>query len=409
MEVNTERVIIVGGGCSGLALAQGLKKAGIPVTVLEKTSQESMLTGRDWNMATHWGLPDLAELIPLQMYTRLPSATVDPHTPIRERDELRFLQGNSGELLLAVPVQNLHRLRRSKLRELLAEGHDVRYGCSLSRVDFSDDGQHVTVFDNAQGMALECRMLVGADGASSFVRNQLLPHEATLQERIPYRSTFLQANYTAEQARFLRSFHSLNIGAVHPIGRFDFCGMQNVPDPDRPETWTFFFNITWPLSLETQEGMDASPEASLLIVKDLAKDFYEPWRSGIGWVNPDAADTWNVWAFTMGIWDPRTPGHQWDNKDGRITLVGDAAHTMTVQRAQGLNHALRSARELRDAIKQSGDGEVSRKEAIDVHESSMQARAGAEVELSKANTEMLHDWEKFKESPLYRHNMRRAN
>lgn len=399
-----ERVIIVGGGCSGLALAQGLKKVGIPVTVLEKAGQESKTTGRDWNMATHWSLPDLAELLPPEMFARLPSATVDPHTPIHELDELLFLQGDTGEPLLSMPIQNLHRLRRSKLRALLGEGIDVRYGCNPTGVQFSNNGRHVEVIDDG-GVNTTGRLLVGADGASSFVRSRLMSREATLQERLPYRSAFLQAKYTADQARFLRSFHPLNIGAVHPAGKVGFWGMHAVPNPERPETWTFFFNLTWPLKTEVE---DSTPRDNLLHMKKLAKDFCEPWRSGLCWVDANVEETWNVWAFTMGVWDPRTPEHLWDNRDGRVTLVGDAAHTMTVQRAQGLNHALRSARELWDAIKRFWDGEVPRKEALDGYANEMKARAGAEVELSKANTEMLHDWERFKESPLYRHNMRQA-
>lgn len=407
MTHDAERVLIVGGGCSGLALAQGLKQVGISVTVFEKTSRESMANVRDWNIATHWSLPDLAELLPSAMYARLPSATVDPYTPIREHDEVRFLQGDTGESLLAMPVQNLHRLRRSKLRELLVDGLDIRYGCSLLDIKFSEDRRHVSVI---QGDAIVAtgRILVGADGASSFVRSKVLPHAATLQDRLPYRSAFLQAKYTAEQARFLRSFHSLNIGAVHPAGKVGFWGMHDVPDPERAESWTMFFNLTCPLAPSELSNHDSTPRANLQRMKELAKDFCEPWRSGLEWVNLDARDTWNVWAFTMGIWDPRTPEHQWDNQEGRITLVGDAAHTMTVQRAQGLNHALRSARELRDAIKRFWDGDEERQDAIDAYEARMRVRAGAEVEMSKANTEMLHKWEDFKESPLYRHNMRAA-
>jgi len=46
------RVLIIGAECTGLALGQGLKKAGIPVTVSERRDEDDILHGRDWNIGT---------------------------------------------------------------------------------------------------------------------------------------------------------------------------------------------------------------------------------------------------------------------------------------------------------------------------------------------------------------------
>jgi hypothetical protein len=35
------------------------------------------------------------------------------------------------------------------------------------------------------------------------------------------------------------------------------------------------------------------------------------------------------WYFHLAVWDPSLSEHNWDNKNGRVTLAGDAEHPMT--------------------------------------------------------------------------------
>ncbi|KAK5047620.1 hypothetical protein LTR16_011103, partial [Cryomyces antarcticus] len=138
------------------------------------------------------------------------------------------------------------------------------------------------------------------------------------------------------------------------------------------------------------------------------------------------------------------------------TLAGDAAHAMTYQRGQGLNHSLTDAGELCKAIRTfvaaSADVEGAsapssffslarpilsssssssssssppsaasapsapaslvapsparqplrspQRDAIAAYEAGMVARGGEEVRLSIANTTMLHDWARVMTSPV---------
>lgn len=66
-EVN--KVLIIGAGVTGLALAQGLKKAGIPCVIYEKN--ESLDTRRNWGFAVHWGLEALEKLLPKELFEQL--------------------------------------------------------------------------------------------------------------------------------------------------------------------------------------------------------------------------------------------------------------------------------------------------------------------------------------------------
>ncbi|KUJ11661.1 FAD/NAD(P)-binding domain-containing protein [Mollisia scopiformis] len=388
-------VIIIGSGCTGLAIAHGLRKAGIPVVVCEKNAAVFSPGERDWNMGLHWGVPILKSLIPDYAAAQLQSVQVDPNTPTKPVDSLAFLNGQTGEVMVAPEIPNFHRLRRSKLRALLAKDLDIRWNKRLKNLVFEDDNSSViAVFED--GEHITGRLIIGADGARSTVRKLLLGPEIAPSTRLPYSATFVQAKYTHEQALFLRSFHPLYIAAPHPDGYFAFFGLQDAPDADKPEGWTFFFYISWNASLEQQttERVTFGNKERLAQVKRKSKGYCEPWKSAFEWVPEDQP----AWYFDLTVWDPSLPDHQWDTRNGRVTLAGDAAHPMTYQRGQGLNHSITDAGKLVEAI----TTEAKLATAIEKYEAEMKTRAGEEVKLSVLNTTMLHDWAKVMESPVFK-------
>lgn len=138
--------------------------------------------------------------------------------------------------------------------------------------------------------------------------------------------------------------------------------------------------------------------------KQLAADFCEPWRSALEWTADDAP----AWYLGLTDWDPGAEGHGWDGHGGRVTLVGDACHPMTYQRGQGLNHSVTDAGKLRDALVKIREG-TDRAEAMQEFEAEMVKRGGTEVRDGTANTGLLHDWERIKESPLFRKGMQKTD
>ncbi|KAL5001015.1 hypothetical protein BDV10DRAFT_192501 [Aspergillus recurvatus] len=387
-------VLIVGAGSTGLALAQGLKKAGIPCIVVEKTAGIHAQP-RDWNMGLHWGAESLQSLMPEAMWTRIQSIQVDPSTPTAESDCIKFLNGATGEVMMAIPARKFYRLRRRKLRSLLAEGLDIRWDHKIAAIDYSGDGKHATAYFDGQA-SITASLIVGADGARSTVRNLLLGPQNGRIRTMPYCATWVQARYTAEQARFLRTFHPLYIAAINPAGLFSFFGLHDASDPD-PSTWTFFFYISWHSPLEEQEATkDWSNAQRLAQAKQFAQLFTDPWKSAFEWLPDDQG----VWYMSLTDFDPGLDEHRWDNHDGRVTLAGDAAHAMTYQRGQGLNHSVTDAGKLATAIGEFVSGSKRRGDAIAEYEQEMIERAGGEVRMSTTNTEMVHNWEKVLESPV---------
>lgn len=294
--------------------------------VFEKNAAVFSPGERDWNMGLHWGVPILRSLIPESANAQLQSVQVDPNTPTKPIDTLAFLNGHTGELMTAPEIPNFHRLRRSKLRALLSKDLDIRWNKLLKNIVFEHDGASVTaVFED--GQHITGRLVIGADGARSTVRTILLEPKLAEPTRLPYSATFVQAKFTREQALFLRSFHPLYIAAPHPDGYFAFFGLQDAPDVDKPEGWTFFFYISWKSSIKQQDaerGRFGNKER-LAQVKEKSKVYTEPWKSAFEWVHEDQA----AWYFDLSVWVPNLPEHKWDTRNGRVTLAGDAAHPMT--------------------------------------------------------------------------------
>jgi 2-polyprenyl-6-methoxyphenol hydroxylase-like FAD-dependent oxidoreductase len=355
-------------------------------------------------MGLHWGGPILKSLMPDEWWSRIQSVQVDPHVPTKDIDTLSFINGATGEPLTSFDIGPFYRLRRSKLRQLLSQDLDIQYNKRLSDITYADDGQSVTAHF-ADGTSATGRLLVGADGARSTTRRLLLGPEQGAIHRVPYAATFIQRKFTRDQALFLRKFHPLFLATAHPENKFGFFGMQSVEDESDPSTWTFFYYISWPSSLEEQDATAHWTDAQRLAQqKEFAKSFCDPWKSAYEWTPDDHP----VWYFGMTDWDPGLEGHRWDNHGGLVTMVGDAVHPMTYQRGQGLNHSITDAGKLREILVQL-QSEANQKELLTKFEEEMIARSGEEVRSSTTNTVMLHNWAKVMESPFFTKGLKKVN
>lgn len=89
----------------------------------------------------------------------------------------------------------------------------------------------------------------------------------------------------------------------------------DIPDPDHLETAKFQIFITFPGELSEE---DSSSQNRLKMLKERTKNFVEPFRSAIQWLSADQ----EIRNDKMCFLEVQT----WDNKSGRVTLAGDAAH-----------------------------------------------------------------------------------
>ncbi|KAI1096992.1 FAD/NAD(P)-binding domain-containing protein [Rostrohypoxylon terebratum] len=391
-------ILIIGAGITGLAIANGLHQKGVPYIVFERDLSLSPRNGRDWGIACHWGTPLLAELLGDEKWSRVNSTLVDPHLPIKETEHFPLYNGKTGELIFSTPVPRMHRILRSRMRALQAEGLDIRYGKKLSDLEYSADGKSVTVhFED--GTSETGRLVIGADGSQSRVRTSLLGPEKAALKRLPVAATFVNTSLPAEEARRLRaSVHPIINGLVHPHNMMGMFAILDASDAAHPENWQFSVYISWPCSVEEQAAEAAAGiglRERLQQGKEKSREFSDPLRRCYELISDDCE---KVYYVTNGNWDPSLPEHDWDNRGGRATLVGDAAHPMTYHRGQGLNQSLGDAHAL-VALLTKPEGR-SQGELIDAFEAEMRPRTGEEVRQSEKNTLMLHNWEVVSKSPL---------
>jgi hypothetical protein len=99
--------------------------------------------------------------------------------------------------------------------------------------------------------------------------------------------------------------------------------LEPAPDPKEDATKTSCLcqvTLSWPYANDQMVPLDNKGRVDLM--KDIASDFVEPFRSLVEGI-PQTAD---VVSINMEDWVPGSGGCG----QGRILLVGDAAHTMTM-------------------------------------------------------------------------------
>ena len=164
----------------------------------------------------------------------------------------------------------------------------------------------------------------------------------------------------------------------------------------------------------------------IALVKDIAKGWAEPFQEMVMSI-PEDAD-----AKAIALEDFVPKERLWSNLNGRVTLVGDAAHTMTMcmysicyarlalelmlmvlqDRGEGANHGITDIALLLEKIlpmlqnsssSMSFDGSSLQtlQDAIDAYEKEMIQRAGPAVLTSRRACLDAHDYDKITDqSPL---------
>jgi 2-polyprenyl-6-methoxyphenol hydroxylase-like FAD-dependent oxidoreductase len=356
MTSTSPRVIVIGAGTGGLALAHGLRRAGVDVQVFERDALRTEgLHGYRVGIDPD-GSRALHALLPPELYETFVA------TCARAPRWFSMLTEDLHEVLaLEIPVQadpleSEKSVSRMTLRQVLMTGLEdvITFGKEFTHFEQRTDGTVTAHF--ADGSSATGDILVGADGAGSRVRKQYLPQAR--QEDTGIIAIAGKLPITAESASLLppRVFQGISMVQA-PKGyscilhvmefKWDRSGKikSGVGDSDAEliKVWPGlqFDNtrdyINWGFSATADkfpaDVMDRRGDDLARLVAEMTPNWHPNLRRLFELTDPSTC-------FPVNI-KTSVPVDPWPATN--VTLIGDAIHTMTPGRGVGANTALRDA------------------------------------------------------------------
>ena len=171
-------VMVIGGGIGGLCLAQGLKKAGVKVAVYERDeTPASRLQGFRVHISPQGSLA-LHDCLPPELWMLFDNtggAFTHGFTMMTEQlGELLHVSGDDDRTANE-PVARHRSVSRITLRHILLRGLEDVVHFDKRFIRYEEAGSRV-IAHFADGSTAEADVVVAADGVNSRVRQQYLPH-----------------------------------------------------------------------------------------------------------------------------------------------------------------------------------------------------------------------------------------
>lgn len=339
-------VLIAGGGIGGLAMALTLHQLGVPCIVFESVRELKPL-GVGINLQPN-AVRELGDLgIGTEVLDRI-------GLPAREW-ALVGLNGNDiysePRGLLAGYRWPQYAVHRGELQMLLYRTvverlgkESVRPGHRVSGYRNEADGTVTALVETAGGTRSEfrCAMLIGADGMHSAVRAQMHP----AQPPIHWGGAIMWRGVSSGVP--IRSGASF-VGLGTHRHRFVFYPIS----PPDPETGLATINWIAEVTVDASEGRKNSGWFKPVEIADFAHNF-DGWTWD--WLDVPALLSRADGAYENPMID-RDPVPTW--QDGRVILIGDAAHPMYPTGSNGASQAIMDGRALGAAFVEHGLGEAA--------------------------------------------------
>ena len=373
------KVLVIGAGTGGLCLAQGLRAAGIDVRVFERDHKPTdRIQGYRLTINTT-GARALRSCLPQENFERYIAASARISTGVTFLDHrLRRLMSfelsrhEQSEPDAARPIS------RIALRQILLEGVEqtVAFGKTFTGFETSDSGRVVAHFED--GSVADGDILIGADGASSRVRRQLLPDA----QRIDTGLTAISGRFALDSLARRETPAAIFKGPtliLGPRGGFMFAGAVEYP-PNHPPLHDPSEYVMWGFSMRRESlGLDIGEAARAAVLAQIA-DWSPEVRRLV-----ERAEPSSLTGFAVKSSVPIRP---WATR--RVTLLGDALHNMTPYQGIGANTALRDAALLSELLREVDAGRRNLLPAIAAYEHEMIRYGFAAVRASLVQMKRLH-------------------
>ncbi|AZV93013.1 hypothetical protein CBF45_04130 [Bordetella sp. J329] len=328
-----KKSIIVGAGLAGPLLAILLKKNGWNVQLIEKRADSRIngtYRGRSINLAlARRGINAL-------MAAGMDSEIMSIALPMAGRMvHIKDIQPKLHPYGVG-PDEVIWSIHRGRLNEYLLNEVDrleipMHFSCQVSSIDFSTSS-----LKTDGGLSFDYDLLVGADGADSYVRSQL---SKSVDLKLT-RHLFPHGYKELEIPSVNNSDHAIEPNALHVWPRGDYMCIA-LPNTEGTFTVTLF--------MRHSAQSDTEPSFATIETGEQARAFFDLNFPDLSRLLPglekDYATnpTGSLSTTTMDSWQ----GH------GNIVLVGDAAHPMVPFHGQGMNCAFEDVLSLFDEINNS--------------------------------------------------------
>ncbi|OOQ87682.1 FAD binding domain containing protein [Penicillium brasilianum] len=382
-------IIIIGAGLVGLTLAQALKKDGFEFEIYDRDNTlEERPAG--WGITMHWALPALESCLPADVFSRLLSIQVDPAEGGKDLE--------TGQDKYRFPSSTHYRLNRKAFRQLLSTGLDINWGMRFTGFNPTEDGVLVK-FDD--GSTREGSMLLAVDGKNSRTKRLLMGDEKSKLNPLPVAFVGISLRLSPEKMKPFRDIHPILWQGTHPgSGYYLFFSMLSTPQSNESagtneEFYEGQFNMSW--LIDRNGPLPKSTADQLARVKQAAvsdSGFFPSLRQAI----MDIPDDSPMLEIKLEDW----PTENWPSIEGRVSLVGDAAHTMTMYRGEAANHGICDAARLRDELVLWRDGKQSITQALDRYQVEVKSRTHDAVIMSRHACLDCHDLNSLRvDSPVF--------
>lgn len=321
------------------------------------------------------------------MIAEVDSVQVDPNADQDGLGKFVFINLETLEPKFRIPSNERRRVNREKLRRVLMRGlsDKVHWNKALADIQESEDGVTAIFADGSQAKGA---IIVGAEGTNSRTRKYLTPNNYK-NTRLPVRFVGSAVDFTEDEVRPLREVDPLLFQGCHPkTGNFLWVSMLDTPVANGTkgtdkEHYRIQINVSWRVGSEEDETKATDAER-LADMKQRAEGFHPILRDAVDSI-PEGSQ---VLEIVLQDW----PCYDWNNRDGRVTLVGDAAHAMTMYRGEAANHGMLDAFRLWEKLSRVYGSGMPLKQEVDNYEKEMRDRTSTAVLLSRQACLDAHDW-----------------
>ncbi|KAI1132771.1 hypothetical protein F5Y10DRAFT_230740 [Nemania abortiva] len=320
------RAIIIGGGPVGLAIANGLDRAGLDFLILERhptiiseSGAGIMLWPHTVRIFDQLGLAEACEGRYIPLYDKA-SMRLDG-TPIRESSIFKFLSENHG-----YPCMNFPRplLVQTLLEGLGANKAKIRTGANIEDIEMTEKGVRVHLHD---GSVEEGSIVIGADGVHSKTR--------TIMQRLAEEAG---DNFAKEEEPIVSNYQIMYGRAKHvpnaDIGTFfethgTYMSSQISADKNRMH-FGIYRKLPNPTTISKKEYSEAE-----------VAEFVKAFSNVMVMPRLSFAELYENCEWTKLVNQPEGLLEHWYH--GRIVLAGDSCAMMTAAAGMGVNTGIQSA------------------------------------------------------------------